>query len=259
VSESGVLLPAVCFVPPVTPATASSPAIPTSSCTVSLRAQGTRPVNGRVSILAYVAGEEDFIDSNGNNVYDAGEQFTDLGRAYRDDNSKGVRDVTTALGLTVNTANGQYETGEFQQPRAGTEACVPGVGCAGDRVWGAADVRRQATIVFATGTPRILASISTAGITTTITDSNLNNNNSMPTGTVVSASTIDLTKDNNRVCAIAGESSSDILNTLEATITGFGFKECDVGDAVTIKVRTPLGTTTSITYTIPGPTPPAAP
>ena len=51
------MLPAVCFVPPVTPATASSPAIPTSSCTVSLRAQGTRPLNGRVSILAYVAGD----------------------------------------------------------------------------------------------------------------------------------------------------------------------------------------------------------
>ena len=225
---------------------------------MSLRAQGTRSLNGRVSILAYVAGEEDFTDSNGNNVYDAGEQFTDLGRAYRDDNIKGVRDVTIQ-DLTVNTTNGQYDTGEFQQPRAGTDACVPGVGCKGDGVWGAADVRQQATIVFATGTPRILASVSTAGITTVITDNNPRNNNSMPTGSKVTASTIDLTKNNNLTCAIAGENTVDILNTLEATITGFGFKECDVGDAVTIKVTTPRGTSTSITYQIPPPTPPAAP
>lgn len=251
VSESGVLLPPVCFVPPVTPATASSPAIPTSSCTVSLRAQGTRPLNGRVSILAYVAGEEDFTDVNGNNVYDAGEQFDDLGRAYRDDNLKGVRD-TTRQGLTVNITNNQYDTGEFQQPRVGTDACVPGVGCKGDGLWGAADVRRQATIVFATSTARIQESLlSTGGIKVTITDGNTSNNNSMPTGSVVSAATIDLTKDNNKVCSIAGENSVTILNSLEATITDFGFKDCDPGDAVTIKVTTPRGTATSRTFPLP--------
>ena len=249
VSESGVLLPAVCFVPPVTPATASSAAIPTSSCTVTLRAQGTRPLNGRVSILAYVAGEEDFVDVNGNNVYDAGEPFTDLGRAFRDDNIKGVRDITVN-GLPVNVTNGQYDTGEFQQPRAGTAECVAGVGCAGDSVWGAADVRQQATIVFASGTARINGVISQGGVSLTVSDDNPRNTNSLPTGSVISVTTNDLTKDNKLACAITGDSSFKILNTLEATFVGFGFKECDAGDSVTIKVTTPLGTTTSITVPI---------
>lgn len=249
VSESGVLLPAVCFVPPVTPATASSPAIPTSACTVTLRTQGTRPVNGRVSILAYVAGEEDFVDANGNNVYDPGELFADLGRAYRDDNSKATVPASFN-GLPISVTNGQYDAGEFQQPRAGTNACVPGVGCAGDGVWGAADVRQQATVVFATGTAQIVGSATPSSIALVISDTNPNNTNSMPTGSIVSATAVDRTSTNGLTCAIAGDSSVKILNTLEATFTAFGFKECVPGDAVAIKVTTPLGTSTSITFPI---------
>ena len=249
VTESGVLLPAVCFVPPVIPATASSPAIPTSACTVTLRSQGTRPANGRVSILAYVAGEEDFVDANGNNVYDSGELFTDLGRAYRDDNSK-TTVPGSFNGLETSVANGQFEAGEFQQPRAGTGACVSGVGCAGDGVWGAADVRQQATVVFATGIARIVGIVSPGGIALTIADNNPNNNNSVPSGSVVSVTAIDQTKSNNLSCAISGDSSVKILNTLEATFTSFGFTECVAGDAVTVKVTTPLGTITSVSYTI---------
>lgn len=249
VTESGVLLPAVCFVPPVIPATASSPAIPTSACTVTLRSQGTRPANGRVSILAYVAGEEDFVDANGNNVYDPGELFTDLGRAYRDDNSK-----TTVpgdfRGLPIVVTNGQYDAGEFQQPRAGTGACVPGVGCAGDGVWGAADVRQQATVVFATSVAKIVGSFGAGAINLTITDSNPNNSNSVPSGSTVIATAIDQTPDNKLTCSIAGDNSVKILNTLEANITSFGFKECSLGDAINIKVTTPLGTVTSVTFAI---------
>ena len=251
VSESGVMLPAVCFVPPVTPATASSAAIPTSSCTVTLRGQGTRPINGRVSILAYVAGEEDFVDVNGNNVYDAGEPFTDLGRAYRDDNTKGVRDITVN-GLPVNTTNGQYDTGEFQQPRAGTAECVPGVGCAGDGIWGAADVRKPITIVFASGTARINASISPGTLSVAVSDDNPSNTNSMPTGSIISVVANDRTKDNKLACSISGDSSVRILNTLEATFADFGLNECVSGDSVTIKVTTPLGTITSVTVAVPG-------
>ena len=173
-----------------------------------------------------------------------------MGRAYRDDNIKGVRDFVTEPGLTINITNGLYDIGEFQQPRAGTDACVPGGGCKGDGIWGAADVRRQATIVFATGTPRIVADVTTSAIGVVLTDSNPNNNNSLPTGSTVTAIALDLTKDNNKICAIAGENQIKILNTLEATFAKFGFTQCDLGDAVTIKVVTPLGTTTSITYPI---------
>ncbi len=249
VSESGVLLPAVCFVPPVIPATATSPAIPTSACTVTLRTQGTRPVNGRVSILAYVAGEEDFVDANGNNVYDPGELFTDLGRAYRDDNSKATVPASFN-GLPISVTNGQYDAGEFQQPRAGTNACVPGVGCAGDGVWGAADVRQQATVVFATGTAQIVGSATPGGIALVISDTNPNNTNSIPTGSTVVATVADQTKNNNLTCGVSGRNSVTILNTLEATFTSFAFTGCASGDTVNIDVTTPRGTITSVTYTI---------
>jgi hypothetical protein len=39
------------------------------SCTVPLKSQNFRPVNGRVTILAYVQGIEDFVDSNGDGQY----------------------------------------------------------------------------------------------------------------------------------------------------------------------------------------------
>ena len=157
----------------------------------------------------------------------------------------------TFRGLPISIVNSQYDAGEFQQPRAGTAACTPGVGCAGDGVWGAADVRRQATVVFATGTAKVVGTATTGGISLVISDNNPNNTNSVPTGSIVSAAAIDRTSANNLSCSIVGETSVNILNTLEATFTGFLFKDCAATDAVTIKVTTPLGTVTSTTFAIP--------
>jgi hypothetical protein len=52
-------------------------------------------VDGRVTVVAYALGEESFIDLNGNNVYDAGEPFQDLGNIFKDRNFDGVYDPTT--------------------------------------------------------------------------------------------------------------------------------------------------------------------
>jgi len=48
--------------------------------------------NGRVTILAYAVGEKSFVDANGNNMYDEGETFYDLGDLYLDSNENGVWD-----------------------------------------------------------------------------------------------------------------------------------------------------------------------
>lgn len=239
VAESGVMLPAVCFVPPVTPETADSPAIPTSSCTVNFRSQGTRPANGRVSVLAYVEGEENFVDVNGNNVYDTGiDSFTDdLGRAYRDDNGN------AALG-----ANGVYDTGEFQVPRVNVPACTAAVGCVGDGVWGAADVRKQGTIIFATSNAVISGSASATTLNFTVADAN---GNSMPTG-----SKVEVTGDVGNglgawaTCNVNSNSSFDIANTLAPTVASSTFL-CDSGDILTVKVTSPLGVTTSQFFIVP--------
>jgi hypothetical protein len=139
-SESGVLVPPSCV-------TSGG----TSSCVVNIRSQGTRPSDGRVSILAYLPGEEDFVDANANNVYDAGEAYTDLGDAYRDDNED----------------NAYVSTDDFTVPRASPAlACQSRIPTATapdnvlggdhgradrcDQVWGTADIRRQTVIVFST-------------------------------------------------------------------------------------------------------------
>ena len=57
------------------------------TCSVEFRASNPRPSDGRVTVLAFAAGEEDFSDNNGNNVFDAGDTFTDKSQdVYRDDN-----------------------------------------------------------------------------------------------------------------------------------------------------------------------------
>ncbi len=60
-------------------------------CSVTWTSRAPRPANGRVTILATAIGEESFIDSNGNGVYDVGETFSDLGEAFRDDDESGTR------------------------------------------------------------------------------------------------------------------------------------------------------------------------
>jgi len=45
---------------------------------------------GRTTILAYAQGEESFVDTNANGLYDAGEPFVDLSEAFLDHNEDGV-------------------------------------------------------------------------------------------------------------------------------------------------------------------------
>ena len=244
VTEVGVMLPPVCSVDT------------TSSCTVTLRSQGTRTVNGLVSILAYVAGEEDFVDVNGNNIFDSGDTFTDLGRAFRDDN-----------GASVTGKNGVYSTGEFQVPRVGAAACTPAGGCIGDGVWGGADVRIQTTVVFATSQ----ASISTSSLvaTTPFTGSTpvtntLNsvlvtvtdlNGNSVATGSTIAVSTID---DGFQVPGVPSGANCALTSTaaftVPATLGPFAFpvslRACTVGDQLRIRVTAPSGLVTEGTFTV---------
>jgi hypothetical protein len=71
-------------------------------CTVRFCAASPRPADGRVTVLAYALGEESFVDANGNNRFDAGEVFTDLGDPFRNDravtdaNAAGVDDAYTS-------------------------------------------------------------------------------------------------------------------------------------------------------------------
>ena len=215
VTNGGVMLPASCVI-----------ADGNSSCSVQLRSQGTRPASGVVSVLAYVPGEENFVDANFNNVYDAGETFTDLGNVYRDDNS-----------------NDAYDGGEFTVPRAGSSTCAGGPNgrpntC--DGAWGTVDVRKQANIVFSTSASTISGTLTNTAVGTStlgsldvrIADTN---GNSVPTGSVIE---VTVTSAGSTGCA-ARLPTSLIPNTTQPFQQTISIEKCRVGDRLTVRVTTP--------------------
>ena len=72
------------------------------ACSSTYTSSGTRPLNGRVTVLAYAVGEETFTDLNGNGTVDNASEMidannisTDIGDAYVDYNENGIYDPTT--------------------------------------------------------------------------------------------------------------------------------------------------------------------
>lgn len=215
VTESGLMSPARCVV-----------LDESSSCTSTYYSSGTRPADGRVSILAYVPGEEDFLDLNFNNRYDIGEPFTDMGNAYRDDNDDSV-----------------FTVGEFSVPRAGDLACsLNGIyqregTC--DGKWGINEVRKQAIIVLATGEAIITPVFTTANnFVFKVTDMN---GNSLPTGTTFAAEK----KFGSDSCAVKTPIPALLPNVYGAANVSVDLIKCVAGDQVRVTVTSPKGIITS--------------
>lgn len=130
-------------------------------CSVSLKSQAFRPVNGRVTVLAYAQGVKDFVDMNGDGQYSCtdytnsggpyrplvdtcnsgGEPFTDMGDAFLDAGSLAVTTGVSASG----TLDGTYDAtnGDLPFPYSGSTYSA-----AGNGKWGITYIRRSAEIVF---------------------------------------------------------------------------------------------------------------
>lgn len=254
VSEAGVMIPPTCV-------TGGVPG--DSRCSVTIRTQNPRYLarKGYVSILAYAAGEEDFVDENANNVFDCGEKFTDLGTAYRDD---------TATSISFNA----FVTGDFSVPRsASASLCGTGVTPSptqGDGVWGAADVRGHAVIVFSTDEfevkspgwtsakdPQWLNAIVTTGLNVSIQDMN---GRSVPTGSTIAVAVTDASPNlptdtlpsptppqpgdpvitpTYGTCSLSQQSHTAVPDSLEPLILTLSLKQCVTGDQISITVTTP--------------------
>ena len=251
VTEGGVMIPPTC----VTGAVAGD-----SQCTVNIRTQNPRPANGLVSILAYAAGEENFVDANFNNVFDCDESFTDLGTAYRDD-------TATASGVF-----NAFVTGEFSVPRsASASSCATGATpspSSGDRVWGVADVRGQVVIVFSTDdliitNPQPTSAVdpqwSNSKVTTRLTVSVQDlNGRSVPTGSTIAAVAIDNSPKQPSdgvplapsygTCTLVSQSNTAVPDSLNPLVLTLDLKQCVAGDQVSVTVTTPAVTKT---YTFP--------
>jgi hypothetical protein len=81
-------------------------------CTVEFSTQNPRPVDNRVSVIAYVEGDKDYIDKDGDNQFSAGDIFThNIGDFFRDNNENNKYDS---------------EAGEFVYRRGATgTVCAP--------------------------------------------------------------------------------------------------------------------------------------
>ena len=259
VTEAGLMDPPSCT---------TGTALGDSRCTVKIRTQNPRSFdpasakNGYVSILAYAAGEEDFVDENFNNVFDCGEQFTDLGTAYRDD--------TATLAGPINA----FVIGEFSVPRsASSSVCATGATPSptqGDGVWGAADVRGQVVIVFSTddfivnspswlqtADPQWSGAMVATGLTVSIQDLN---GRSVPTGSTIAVAVTDnspkLPTDGDPVapiigsCSLISQSHTAVPDLLEPLTLGLNLKQCVTGDQVGVTITTPAMTKT-FAFTVP--------
>lgn len=137
----------------------STCSIVSGACSVNLVSAAYRPVGdsepsgqvtkNRVTVVAYTLGEENFVDANGNNLYESGEAYDDLGDVYIDSNE-----------------NGQWDAGEqsISFSASNTKPCVeasqkPNT-CSGS--WGQGHVRKSAVITFSGSSP---SSVSTTTLT----------------------------------------------------------------------------------------------
>lgn len=177
-----------------------------SLCRVLLKSAGVRPVNGRVTVLAYTDGEENFVDLNGDNQWSLGEPFTDTGMGYLDVNGNFVYD----LGIDQSIPGG----------KTGSSVCIGtdlGVQNTCDGTWSDyIRARKRITIIWATSRARIkLVSRNSSTVTVTILDLN---GNGMPTGTTVVAEVGDNSAC--RVRRVVGSSDPDTPGLYTISLNG---------------------------------------
>jgi hypothetical protein len=127
-----------------------------AAATANFVSAGTRPADGRVTVLAYALGEETFQDLNGTNVWAANDPFQDLGTVYLDTLYNGrydpAQDQTFPLALSGTSSTTACAPLPAQFPLGVSIPSVGGSTC--DGTWGPAYVRRALEVVLSTSGAR---------------------------------------------------------------------------------------------------------
>lgn len=132
-----------------------------SQATANFVSAQPKPIDGRVTIVAYALGEESFIDKNGNNIYDAGEDFQDLGNIFKDRNYDGVFDAALDefIGISLSGNTNSACAASANTPIFGLTGYTPSVPATCDGKWtgsGQIYVRRAVETVLSTSVARPL-------------------------------------------------------------------------------------------------------
>ncbi len=135
-----------------------------SSCTVTWTSQNPRPDDHRSTVLAYAIGHETFYDFNANGVFDNGDEFDDLGEAFRDDDETGTYNPGSGNGFSQDEKLIDYdENGLFTAadgdyngvPCDHTTQCPTDANNIADRSNFLTNVRQSAVIIMATSAANI--------------------------------------------------------------------------------------------------------
>jgi hypothetical protein len=257
----------------------SSCILKAGTCKVSLIGQEYRPMGssttggdprpGRVTVLAFMDGEEYFIDANNNNRYDEGELFEDMGVQFLDKDENGQFNASYK-NLVTGTDEGEVM---YPIPEAaiGTKACPTnsniGLSVANtcNGKWDRLTKVRSSVIVIFSGDEVALPdeydatipadkrtevlSKSRTGVALRLAD---HNGNPLPADAALSTEVVPLTTD--AKCAVKGFEGS-YGSTTEPRAFGANFVDCVAGDIVNfyVTVSTPTGATkkTGISVTVP--------
>jgi hypothetical protein len=144
-----------------------------ASVTANFLSASPRPANGRITVVAYALGEESFLDQNGNNIFDIGEPFQDLGNVFVDRKFDGSYDSAEDQSIAT-TSFGAAACSALTSPLLRLDASIPTVPATCDTAWGRAYVRRATETVLSTSAARPLwAGDASAGLDGTCAVANL--------------------------------------------------------------------------------------
>jgi hypothetical protein len=141
--------------------TTTTTTLGTSSATAQFVSAEPRPLDGRVTVLAYAIGEESFLDLAGTNVYQAGDPFQDLGNVVKSKQFDGVYDAAndevvslSDLGAAVGGSSCVTSFNLNTYPQFALPNSIPNQPGTCDGVWtGKTYVRRAVETVFSSTTP----------------------------------------------------------------------------------------------------------
>ena len=129
-----------------------------ASATANFASASPVPSDGRITVVAYALGEESFLDLNGNNVYDAGEPYQDLGDVYIDRHFHNYYNADRDQYISLSVGAGAKACSPWAtEPGAtllATGVSIPTKPGSCDQAWGKNYVRRAIQTVLSKSTPR---------------------------------------------------------------------------------------------------------
>jgi len=206
------------------------------TCSVMWTSQAPRPADGRVTVTAIAIGEESFLDTNGNGVFDDADTFDDMPEAFQDFNENTVRDDDEPI-FDFN----KNETYDFEDNAYNGLLCAHSSRCSETTTL---NVRDNGVIVMATSDakieivpdPIVVPRDGVISITVRVQDEK---GNMMPADTSIAISV------DSGIGTLSGQTSYIVPNTsekgpLELTVTLKAGNQAATGK-LTVEVTTPRG------------------